>query len=226
MIGNIHSFQSLGAVDGPGLRSILFLQGCPLRCVYCHNPDTWALETADTLHWSVEETVGKILRYRPYHGFEGGVTVSGGEPLLQATFVSSLFQSLRQEGIHTALDTSGIGDPNGADLVLPHTDLVLCDLKFSNETDYRSFCGGELDSVIKFLHKTKEYGISLWIRHVVVPGFTDSEGSKKEIERIAALFPNLERIEFLPYRRLGLEKYEAMGIRYPLDDVFPSSSIF
>ena len=226
MIGRIHSFQSLGAVDGPGLRSVVFLQGCPLRCVYCHNPDTWAEETSDTLHWSVEDALGKFLRYRAYFGSEGGVTISGGEPLLQAAFVASLFQLLRQEGIHTALDTSGIGDPDGVELVLSHTDLVLCDLKFSNETDYQNYSGGELASVLEFLDKTADYGVPLWIRHVVVPGITDTEDSKKEIEQIAKRYPNLERIEFLPYRRLGLEKYEAMGIRYPLDEVFPSSSSF
>ena len=152
MDGSIHSFQSMGAVDGPGIRYVVFMQGCPLRCVYCHNPDTWSLEGDK---YSVDQVYQTIMRYKPYFGEEGGVTVSGGEPLLQWEFVSELFQKLKEKGIHTALDTSGIGNPDGAKEVLNYTDLVLCDLKFQTEEDYIEYCGGDIKEVLSFLKLTE-----------------------------------------------------------------------
>lgn len=213
MYGRINSFQSMGAVDGPGIRAVVFMQGCPLRCVYCHNPDTWNLEGDE---YSIEDVLQKVLRFRPYFGEKGGVTVSGGEPLLQWEFVSELFSRLRKEGIHTALDTSGIGNLEGAKEVLNHTDLVLCDLKFVAEKDYKQYCRGELKEVLSFLKLTEKMQIPLWIRHVVVPGLTDGKGQVQTIAKIAKQFSNLEKLELLPFKKLCITKYEALGIPFPL----------
>lgn len=212
--GRINSFQSMGAVDGPGIRFVAFLQGCPLRCAYCHNPETWSLDGGD--EYGVDEVLGKALRCRPYFGEQGGVTVSGGEPLLQWEFVAELLGRLKDEGIHTALDTAGIGSLDGAGEVLRNTDLVLCDLKFSTEEGYKQYCGGSLHQVLSFLKLTEKRKIPLWIRHVVVPGLTDGEESILELVRIARRFTNLVKIELLPFRKICTVKYDAMGIPFPL----------
>lgn len=216
MKGRIHSFQSLGAVDGPGVRFVVFMQGCALRCAYCHNPDTW--DRAGGEEYDAQEVYEKILRYRPYFGETGGVTVSGGEPLLQWEFVAELFRLLRGAGIPTALDTAGQGSLKAARTVLEQTDLVLCDLKFSTEEEYRRRSGGSLAATLDFLKLTQELGIPLWIRHVVVPGLTDGEKQVRRIAAISRRFPNLRKIELLPFRRLCVSKYDAMGIPFPLRD--------
>ncbi len=215
MKGRIHSFQSLGAVDGPGLRYVVFMQGCSLRCAYCHNPDTWSTCGQE---YSVDEVFEKILRYKPYFAESGGVTVSGGEPLMQWEFVSELFQRLHGAGVHTALDTAGIGDLNGARAVLLHTDLALCDLKFSNEADYLRYCKGSMTSVMKFLKLTEDMRVPLWIRHVVVPGLTDSEEHVLKIAFLSAQFSNLQKLELLPFKKICMTKYNALGIEFPLSD--------
>lgn len=216
MKGKIHSFQSLGAVDGPGLRFVIFLQGCTLRCAYCHNPDTWS--PAGGTEFSVDDVVEKVLRYRLYFAKTGGVTVSGGEPLLQSGFVTELFQRLHGEGIHTVLDTSGIGDPEGARSVLLHTDLVLCDLKFSTAEGYLRYCQGDMGAVMRFLRQTEELNVPLWVRHVVVPTLNDGAENIRKIAELAAGFSNLQRLELLPFRKLCLGKYQAMGLPFPLRD--------
>lgn len=216
MKGRIHSFQSLGAVDGPGLRYVVFMQGCPLRCVYCHNPDTWNIE--DGTEYDTDDVIRKILRYKPYFLNNGGVTVSGGEPLMQWEFVSELFYCLHKEKIHTALDTSGIGNIEGAKNVLENTDLVLCDLKFSNKIDYNTYTTGDFDTVINFLKLTESMNIPLWIRHVVVPSLTDSKENILKIASIAKEFSNLQRIELLPFKKLCMSKYQTLNIDFPLKD--------
>ncbi len=213
MKGSINSFQSMGAVDGPGIRFVVFMQGCPLRCIYCHNPETWSLRGEE---YSVDDVVRKILRYRPYFGEEGGVTVSGGEPLLQWEFVTELFQRLKAEGIHTALDTSGTGSLDGAAELLAYTDLVLCDLKFSTEEEYREYCRGSLAQVLSFLKLTEQMRIPLWIRHVVVPGLTDGAPSISRITEMAEEHANLCKFERLPFEKLCISKYEALGIPFLL----------
>lgn len=215
MKGRIHSFQSLGAVDGPGLRFVVFMQGCSLRCAYCHNPDTWGMSGQE---YTVDEVFEKILRYKPYFAENGGVTVSGGEPLLQWEFVAELFHRLQKAGIHTALDTAGIGDLNGARAVLRHTDLVLCDLKFHNEADYQQYCKGDINTVTAFLELTQAMHVPLWIRHVVVPNLTGSEESILKIASIAARFSNLQRLELLPFKKICAAKYDALGIEFPLKE--------
>ncbi len=214
MKGRIHSFQSLGAVDGPGLRFVVFMQGCSLRCAYCHNPDTWS--ASGGREYSVEEVFEKVLRYRPYFGKNGGVTVSGGEPLMQWEFTAALFERLHGAGIHTALDTAGIGSPPGAHAVLAHTDLVLCDLKFSGEADYQRYCNGSRNTVLEFLKQTETMRVPLWIRHVVVPGLTDSDEHALKIAALSRRFSNLEKLELLPFRKMCITKYDAMGIDFPL----------
>nr|WP_319488778.1 pyruvate formate-lyase-activating protein [uncultured Caproiciproducens sp.] len=215
MKGVVHSIQSLGAVDGPGLRCVVFMQGCSLRCAYCHNPDTWS--TSGQEH-SVDEIFDKIMRFQPYFEKNGGVTVSGGEPLMQWEFVAELFRRLKAAGVHTALDTAGIGDINGVRTVLHSTDLVLCDLKFSGGDDYLHYSGGNMDQVTDFLKLTETMRVPLWIRHVVVPKLTDSRSHILKIASIAGEYSNLQRIELLPFRKLCSSKYDRMEIPFPLRD--------
>ncbi|MBP5490807.1 MAG: pyruvate formate lyase-activating protein [Lachnospiraceae bacterium] len=225
--GRIHSFQSLGAVDGPGLRFVIFLQGCPLRCMYCHNPDTW--NRSGGTEYTVDEVVAKVLRYRTYFGEDGGVTVSGGEALLQAPFVTELFRRLKAEGIHTCLDTSGLthaGSGDSADgdeailtALLCVTDLVICDIKFTYEEDYLAHTLGSLASVLYFLSLTQAASVPLWVRHVVVPGHTDSKEEVRAMVTLAMQYRNLRRIELLPFRKLCITKYESLRIPFPCADI-------
>lgn len=215
MKGRVHSIQSLGAVDGPGIRYVVFLQGCPLRCAYCHNPDTW--DFAGGTEREAAELVQEICRFTPYFGTKGGVTVSGGEPLQQPAFVEELFSLLHEEGIHTALDTSGVGNLEAARRVLSHTDLILGDLKFATAEEYRTYCGADMEKVLAFYRLTAEMQVPLWVRHVVVPGLNDSLEDMGKIKALAESFPNLEKIEWLPFHNLCLEKYQQLGIPFPLE---------
>lgn len=217
MKGRISAFQSMGAVDGPGVRCVVFLQGCPLRCVYCHNPETW--DRNGGYEVDTEELVQKILRYKSFINRGGGVTVSGGEPLMQPEFCVELFRRLKEEGIHTALDTSGMGDLRRADEVLAYTDLVLCDVKFDSESTYRKYCGGSFRQVEKFLELVKKREIPLWFRHVVVPGITDSEEEIRALHEFGKYYPSLERLELLPFKKICMTKYEELQIEFPLKDV-------
>lgn len=219
MEGWVHSLQSLGTVDGPGLRYVVFLQGCPLRCVYCHNPDTW--DPAGGAVMDTEELVEKILRCRPYFGAEGGVTVSGGEPLLQAEFVTQLFARLKREGVHTALDTSGAGDLGKAPALLEVTDLVLLDLKFPTEEGYRQHCRGSLGQTEAFAALVAEKQVPLWVRHVVAPGLNDTLEDMAAVKSWAQRQPTLEKIEWLPFHNLCLEKYQQLGVPFPLANTPP-----
>ncbi len=216
MDGYINSFQSMGAVDGPGLRYVIFMQGCPLRCAYCHNPETWKQGEGES--YSPEAVCEKVLRYRPYFGQEGGVTVSGGEPLLQPEFVAELFSLLKAEGIHTALDTSGAGNLEKAAKVLNHTDLVLCDLKFSSEDEYQKHCGGSLSHTLAFMRLAETRKIPMWIRHVVAPGLTDSPESIRAIRRLAEGFSNLVKIEWLPFKNICKVKYDRLKLDFSMAD--------
>ena len=219
MEGWVHSLQSLGTVDGPGLRYVVFLQGCPLRCVYCHNPDTW--DPAGGAVMDTEELVEKILRCRPYFGAEGGVTVSGGEPLLQAGFVTQLFARLKQEGVHTALDTSGAGDLGKVPALLTVTDLVLLDLKFPTEEGYRQHCRGSLGQTEAFAALVAEKQVPLWVRHVVAPGLNDTLEDMAAVKAWAQRQPTLDKIEWLPFHNLCLEKYQQLGVPFPLANTPP-----
>ena len=215
MKGRVSSLQSLGTVDGPGLRYVIFLQGCPLRCVYCHNPETW--DPAGGTEYAPEELVEKVLRCRAYFGEQGGVTVSGGEPLLQAPFVAELFRQLKAAGVHTALDTSGAGDLKQAAQVLDWTDLVLLDLKFPDEAGYRRYCRGSWAQTQAFAALAGEKRVPLWVRHVVVPGLNDSLEDLRAIQAQAESLPGFQKLEWLPFHNMCLEKYKQLGLPFPLE---------
>ncbi len=205
----------MGGVDGPGVRCVVFMQGCPLRCAYCHNPDTWDFSGGEEI--SASEMAEKILRYRGYIMKNGGVTVTGGEPLMQGDFVAELFRILHEHGIHTALDTSCFGDIKDAEKVLSQTDLVLADLKFMSGKEYEKYCGADIyDRVTEFFELTKARNIPVWLRRVVVPEINDTEDDMRLLSDFVSGYENIEKIELLPFRKLCLEKYDAMGIDFPL----------
>lgn len=206
----------MGAVDGPGLRCVVFMQGCPLRCAYCHNPETWDLQGGEDV--SLEELVSKIDRFRPYIIKNGGVTISGGEPLLQHEFVTKLLQVLKEKGYHTAIDTSGIGSLQDAAKILAFTDLAIVDLKFTDKDKFQTYCKGDLEQVYDFLALTEKLRIPIWIRQVIIPGVNDSEEDLAELKRITSLYSNFEKLELLPFSKLCENKYEELGIPFPLKD--------
>ncbi len=213
----VHSIQSLGAVDGPGVRCVVFLQGCPYHCPYCHNPDTQPREGGEV--YTVDALVKRISRFRTYFGREGGVTVSGGEPLLQKEFLAAFFASCHENGIHTCLDTAGMLPDEGIRAVLSHTDTVLCDIKHPDRTTGRMLFGVDLDATQAFLRACAEAGSRVWIRHVVVPGLTDFEDNIRAVAAIAHTVKTLDRIELLPFRTLCVEKYKQLGIPFSLAGV-------
>lgn len=212
--GRVHSFQSLGAVDGPGIRFVVFMQGCPYSCPYCHNPDTRPFSGGTD--YTVEEIVAKALRYKTYFGEKGGVTVSGGEPLMQAEFVAELFEALHKKGITTALDTAGVRVTDAVMRVLENTDTVLCDIKFPSDEQYKKHIGMGIDTVMGFIEACNETKADVIIRHVVVPGLTDGEGNLKQIASLARTAKNLKKIELLPFRKLCVQKYDELGLEFPL----------
>ena len=217
MTGRIHSVQSLGTVDGPGVRCVVFMQGCPLRCICCHNPDTWDFSGGEEI--DLNELCRRILRFRSYFGENGGVTVSGGEPLMQAEFVDGLFCKLKSHGIHTALDTSGCIMNDSVQRLLDVTDLVLLDHKYPTETEYFANSRAHLKDVEAFLFELNRRSIPTWLRRVIIPGKTDSDDSVRSLGETARNFQCVEKIELLPFRNLCKEKYDALGIPFSLDDV-------
>ncbi len=221
MQGFVYSFQSLGTVDGPGVRVVIFGSGCPLRCVYCHNPESWDRNGGELV--SSDDVVTRVKKFKNYIK-DGGVTLSGGEPLCQAEFFLDIVRRLRGEGIHTALDTSGaIDTPIGREL-LSAVDLVLLDIKFTSDNDYKRYTGGSLDAVLGILSYLNEIKRPVWIRHVVVPGINDTETDARALGELLSPISVIERIEFLPFRKLCLEKYEEMGIPFPLSDTPQASA--
>ncbi len=221
MTGKIHSIQSLGTVDGPGVRTVVFMQGCPLRCGYCHNPDTWDPNSGETV--DTAEVFAKIKRFRPYFGPEGGVTVSGGEALLHPDFVRELFALCKNESIHTALDTSGCLWNEQVESLLDVTDLALLDIKMTTDADYREYVGCSLEKPLFFLSKLEEKGIPAWIRHVVVPGLTDAPENIRRLRDLLKGYSYIQKVEFLPFHKICVPKYEKMGIPFPFDR-FPAAS--
>lgn len=238
MIARIHSIETLGAVDGPGIRFVAFMQGCPLRCAFCHNPDTWEAFPAERPtetdssslpqsshsvegggYWTAEELMAEVLRYKNFIR-KGGVTLSGGEPLLQARFAKEFFALCRQNGIHTALDTSGAVFTPEARAVMDYTDLVLLDIKTADDTLHPSYVGAERTNNRRWFDYLLEIGKPIWVRHVVVPGYTDNEVQLKGVaDYLQAYLPIIERIELLPYHSLGKYKYEKLGLSYRLAGV-------
>ena len=215
MTGKIHSFQSLGTVDGPGVRCVVFLQGCPLRCACCHNPDTWDLDGGEET--DCDELVKKIFRFRSYIR-NGGVTVSGGEPLCQAKFVAELFKKLKGLGLHTALDTSGCLFNEDVEELLEYTDLVLLDHKYPTAEAYLRYTKCGLPKVERFLDELEKRGIETWLRRVIIPGLNDDEASVRQLKSVAEKYTCVTKTELLPFRKLCVEKYHSLGIPFPLEN--------
>lgn len=211
--GKIHSIQSLGTVDGPGVRFVAFLQGCPLRCKCCHNPDTWAFDGGT--EYTPEALVQKALRYREYFGKDGGVTLSGGEPLMQAAFCREVFALCHEHGLNTCLDTSGVLLNDGAKQLLAVTDRVLYDLKYTDAAQYRDNVGMELSAALDFLGYLNETGIPVTLRQVIIPTVNDTPENVLRLRQIAEKHPCVDKIELLPFRRICQVKYDAMALPFP-----------
>ncbi len=219
MKGYIHSIESMGTVDGPGIRTVVFFQGCALRCKFCHNPDTWAFGEGKLTE--AAELVAKIKRFAPYHkATGGGVTFSGGEPLMQPEFLAECLRLCKQEGIHTCIDTAGAG-LGDYDEILRYTDLVLYDVKHCDPESYKTLTGGDIKKTENFVDACRAAGLPLIVRHVVVPGLTDGREHLQKVRDYTDKLPNVIKTELLPYHVLGVHKYAAMGIRYPLEGVKP-----
>lgn len=221
--GYIHSFESFGAVDGPGVRYVIFLQGCPMRCKYCHNPDTWKMNAGQS--YDADEIVTKMLRYKSYWGNGGGVTVSGGEALVQMDFVIELFKKLKENDVNTCLDTAAGPYKDTQEYIkkfdelMKYTDLVLFDIKHSDPDAHKALTGITNDNILKCLNHLEEIKKPVWIRHVLVPGITDSEENLKNIKKIIDSLSIVQRVEVLPYHSLGMHKYESLGMDYAFKDV-------
>ncbi|MBQ7384201.1 MAG: pyruvate formate lyase-activating protein [Clostridia bacterium] len=213
MKGYVHSLQSMGTLDGPGVRAVLFTEGCPLRCAYCHNPDTWECRAEDAVEHT--EIAERVLRLYPYIK-NGGVTFSGGEPCAQAKFVCEVAKILRAKGLHIAIDTCGDIDNSDVDELLGVTDLVLLDVKFTTEADYAKYCGGSLERTMRFLDKLERLGKDVWIRHVVVPNLNDNEEDVSRLAELLRGYKCIKKVDFLPFKTLCREKYQALGISFPL----------
>lgn len=216
MKGRINSFQSLGAVDGPGIRFVVFFKGCPLNCLCCHNPETKPFDGGK--EYSPEEIVEKAVKYKDYFGETGGVTLSGGEPICQPKFAAEIFKGCKQKGIHTCLDTSGYVLNDEIKELLSVTDLVLLDIKYTNEEDYLKNAGASLESVLEFLDYLSQKNIPTWIRQVIIPNLNDSEDNILRLKEIASKYSNVEKIELLPFRKLCQSKYDSLNIEFPLKD--------
>ncbi len=218
MEGYIESVETMGLVDGPGIRFVVFLQGCPLRCLYCHNPETWAERRENPT--TPEELVKKILRYKPYFEDEGGVTFSGGEPLNQPEFLLECLKLCKKEGIHTCLDTSGFGKSLQKE-ILTYVDLVILDVKATSPKEFSQITSKEQEKMIEFLTLCDQMNKKMWIRQVIVPGLNDDEEHVLNLKKFIEPYKNIERIELLPYHLYGVEKYKKLGIPYRLDGVKP-----
>lgn len=218
LTGSVHSFDVSTGVDGPGTRFVAFLAGCPLRCQYCHSPDTWYRRSGRPM--TADELMTEILRYERFIKVaRGGVTLSGGEALQQPDFVREIFSRCHEKGLHTALDTSGFLGAKASDELLGVTDLVLLDIKSGDEETYhRVTKTGTLEPTVTFAHRLADRGIPIWIRFVLVPGLTDAPENVESVARIAAAIPTVERVEVLPFHRLGAAKYAALNLPFPLAD--------
>lgn len=218
--GCIHSYETLGAVDGPGLRFVLFVQGCTLRCRYCHNPDSWAIN--DGTRVTVDDISREVLKYRNYYGSSGGLTVSGGEPLLQLDFLTELFEQMQKNHISTAIDTSGAvyrATDKRYDRLLSLTNLVLLDIKHIDTEACRRLTGHGNEETLAFAERLAADRIPVWIRQVLVPGYTDDEATLRATRQWIDHLPNVEKVEILPYHTLGRAKYEKLRLDYPLGDL-------
>ena len=222
IFGNVHSIESFGTVDGPGIRLVVFLQGCPMRCLYCHNPDTWSYEENKKIF--VSEILDKYDRVKEFLK-NGGITVTGGEPLSQIDFVTELFKQAKQKNIHTALDTSGVLFNRKSlaqfDRLLKYTDLVLLDIKHINDEEHKKLTGFSNKNILDFALYLSDKNIPIWVRHVVVPTITDDEKYLKELGKFLANIKSLKALDVLPYHNMAISKYENLNIDYPLKNISP-----
>jgi len=214
---NVHSVESLGTFDGPGIRLVFFLQGCNFKCLYCANPDTIEMKSGKTL--SVEEVLQMARNQRPYFGKKGGVTVSGGEPLLQAQELIPVFRALKEDGFNTCIDTNGAALSVSVKDLMEYTDLVLLDIKQMDEKAHKRIAGAKNQLTLRFAKYLEEIGKPTWIRYVLVPGYTDDEEHLHSLGEFVGGMKNVQKIEIQPYHKLGKHKYEALGWKYELEDV-------
>lgn len=215
--GRINSIETLGTLDGPGIRFVVFLQGCKLRCKYCHNPETWDLVGESELI-SPQELVEKVEKYRNYFGEDGGVTFSGGEPLLQPEFLLECLKLCKEKHIHTCLDTAGVGFGDYSE-ILKYTDLVILDIKAVAETEYKEITGQPIKFFKEFLNQAIKANKKFWLRQVIVPGINDNKEHVELLKKFASSIPNVEKVELLPYKTIGVHKYKELNIPYRLEGV-------
>ena len=215
--GKVHSFETCGTVDGPGIRFVLFMQGCPLRCKYCHNPDTWKIDEGKSV--DSDFLMGEIRKYKSYMRFSGGgVTITGGEPLMQPEFTLDIIKKCKAEGIHCAVDTSGFSSIEIIKKVLGEADLVLLDLKCMDKEMHKLLTGVEFELIFKTADYLSSINKSVWIRHVLVPGITDSDEQLHKLGQYVSKMKNVEKVEILPFHKMGEYKWEEMGYKYELSE--------
>lgn len=215
--GRVHSLQSMGTVDGPGVRFVVFFQGCPLRCKCCHNPDTW--DFSGGTEYSPDEIVSKVLRYKNYFGKEGGITLSGGEPLMQSEFAFEIFRLCHENGINTCLDTSGVILDEGVKKLLSVTDRVLLDIKYTSDEEYKENVGCEFISVLNFLSYLNDNNIPVTLRQVIIPTVNDSNENMLRLKDIIKKYSVVDKTELLAFRKICQTKYDSMGIEFPFGNL-------
>ena len=211
--GIVHSFQSLGTVDGPGVRFVVFLKGCNLRCGCCHNPDTWDMTGGS--QYTAQEIADKVVRYQEYFGKDGGITISGGEPLLQADFAAEIFRLCHEKGIHTCLDTAGSIWNDSVKTLLSHTDRILLDIKYTSDLQYREYAGCGMEAPLAFLDRADAAAIPVTLRQVIIPTLNDTAENILALREIARTHACVDKIELLPFRKICQVKYDKLGIPFP-----------
>ncbi|MGG5314807.1 pyruvate formate-lyase-activating protein [Enterococcus sp. AZ072] len=228
--GRVHSIESFGAVDGPGVRFVVFMQGCPMRCQFCHNPDTWKINDINSMSYTSDDLLAKALQYKKYWGGNGGITVSGGEPLVQLDFLLEFFQKAKLAGIHITLDTCGQpftkAEPFFSKFkkILMYTDLILLDIKHIDTTCHKELTGFQNYSILELARYLSEVDKPVWIRHVLIPKINDQEAYLKRLSLFIQGLSNVKRVEVLPYHTMGKEKWERLGLEYPLVGIEPPTN--
>ena len=223
--GYIHSLESFGSVDGPGVRFVIFTSGCAMRCQFCHNPDTWKMQSG--MQYTADELLNKAMKYRAYWGSKGGITVSGGEPLLQIDFLTELFRKAKAEGIHTTLDTSGNPftreEPffHKFEELMKYTDLILLDIKQIDDEQHTVLTGHSNKNILDMAKYLSDIGKTVWIRHVLVPERSDKDEYLERLHDFISTLSNVEKVEVLPYHTLGTFKWKELGMEYPLEGIDP-----
>lgn len=227
VLGNVHSIESFGSVDGPGVRFIIFMQGCRMRCQFCHNPDTWALKNGKAKQRTADDVLDEALNYQSYWGKKGGLTVSGGEPLLQIDFLIDLFKKAKARGVNTTLDTCGqpftYDEPffSKFEELMAYTDLLLFDIKLIDDEAHKRLTGQHNSSILEMAKYLSDIGKPVWIRHVLVPERSDYDEYLIRLDAFIKTLKNVDKVEILPYHTMGRYKWEELGIDYPLDGIGP-----